>query len=93
MRCSGRAGPGMNCAAAEGRGEMLSRVFFPAGIPANEGLGSFTQNKGRLNVGGGISVRLKGDSTTSFYAESRYHYIYTTPSRTTVLPVTFGFRW
>jgi hypothetical protein len=23
----------------------------------------------------------------------RYHYIYTAPIRTTVLPVTFGFRW
>jgi opacity protein-like surface antigen len=68
-------------------------VFFPAAVPATQILASFTQNKGGLNIGGGIEVRLKGDSNTKVYAEARYHYIYTTPIRTTILPVTFGFRW
>ena len=27
------------------------------------------------------------------FAEARYHYLYTTPVRTTILPVTFGFSW
>ncbi len=68
-------------------------VFFPAAVPADVVLGSFSQNKGGWNVGGGISVRLSGDSETKFFAESRYHYLYTTPVRTTILPVTFGLRW
>jgi opacity protein-like surface antigen len=68
-------------------------VIYPAAIPTNIILGSFTQNKGGLNIGGGITVRVSGDSNASFFAETRYHYVFTTPVRTTVLPVTFGFRW
>ena len=68
-------------------------VFFPAAVPANTVLGSFTQNKAGWNVGAGVSVRVKGDSNAKIFAESRYHYVYTTPVRTTVLPVTFGLRW
>jgi opacity protein-like surface antigen len=68
-------------------------VFFPAAVPANTVLGSFTQNKGGWNAGAGVSVRVKGDSNAKLFAESRYHYVYTTPVRTTVLPVTFGLRW
>ena len=68
-------------------------VFFPAAIPTNTVLGSFTQNKGGLNIGGGVSMRLRGDSNAKFFAEARYHYIFTSPIRTAVLPVTFGLRW
>ena len=68
-------------------------VFFPAVVPANAVLGSFSQNKGGWNVGGGFSIRLGGDTQTKFFAETRYHYLYTTPVRTSVLPVTFGLRW
>ena len=68
-------------------------VFYPAAIPANNVLGSFVQNRGGLNAGAGVSVRVRGDSNTKFYAEARYHYAFTSPVRTTVLPVTFGFRW
>jgi len=68
-------------------------VFFPLAVPANSVLGSFTQNKGGWNAGAGITIQLKGDSNAKFFAESRYHYIYTTPIRTSILPVTFGFRW
>ena len=68
-------------------------VFFPIDIPANVVLGSFTQNKAGWNAGGGVSVRVRGDSNAKLYAESRYHYIYTTPVKTMVLPVTFGLRW
>jgi opacity protein-like surface antigen len=68
-------------------------VLFPATIPANTVLGSFTQNKGGLNIGGGISVRVRGDSNAKFFAESRYHYIFTSPVGMGLLPVTFGFRW
>jgi len=68
-------------------------VFYPAAVPANTVLGSFTQNKAGLNIGGGVSVRVRADSNTKFFAETRYHYIYTSPQRTSVLPVTFGLRW
>ena len=67
--------------------------FYPATIGTNVVLGSFSQNKAGLNIGGGVSMRLKGDSNTKFFAEARYHYIYTSPVRTAVLPVTFGLRW
>ena len=67
--------------------------FFPANVATNVVLGTFTQNKGGLNIGGGISKRIRGESNASFFVETRYHYLFTSPVRTTVLPVTFGFRW
>jgi opacity protein-like surface antigen len=67
--------------------------FYPANVATNVVLGSFSQNKAGLNIGGGVSMRLHGDSNTKFFAEARYHYIYTSPVRTAVLPVTFGLRW
>jgi opacity protein-like surface antigen len=67
--------------------------FVPVNVATNVVLGSFTQNSGGLNIGGGFSMRLRGESNTSFFAETRYHYLFTNPVRTTVLPVTFGIRW
>lgn len=68
-------------------------IFFPLVVPANTVLGSFTQNKGGLNIGGGVAFRVSGDSNLKVFAEARYHYLFTTPVRTSILPVTFGFRW
>jgi len=68
-------------------------VFFPIEVPANEILGSFSQNKGGANVGAGFSVRISGDSNVKLFAEARGHYIWTTPVRTTYVPVSFGLRW
>ncbi len=68
-------------------------VFYPAAVPTTQILASYTQNKGGLNIGGGVEFRVKGDSNAKIYAEARYHYIFTSPIRTTILPVTFGFRW
>ncbi len=68
-------------------------VFFNTPVAANAVAASFTQNKGGLNIGGGLGFRVKQDSNFKIFAEARYHYIFTTPVRTTVLPVTFGFRW
>ena len=67
--------------------------FVNVPVVANQVLGSFTQNKAGWNVGAGVSYRVKEDSHAKIFAESRYHYIYTTPVRTAVLPVTFGLRW
>jgi len=68
-------------------------VIFPAAVPADRVLGSFSQNKGGLNIGGGISFRVRGDSQMKIFAETKYHHIYTEPVATTILPVTFGLRW
>ena len=68
-------------------------LFYPVAVPANTVLGSFTQNKAGLNIGAGVSVRVRGDSNAKIFAESRYHYILTNPERMSVLPVTFGLRW
>lgn len=68
-------------------------AIFPVAVPADTVLGSFSQNKGGLDVGAGFSVRVRGDSNVKLFAEARYHYIFTTPVRTTILPVTFGLRW
>jgi len=68
-------------------------VFFPVAIPVDTVIGSFSQNKGGLNIGGGFSVRVKGDSNTKIFAETKYHYLFTDPSGTSVMPITFGVRW
>lgn len=68
-------------------------IFFPVEVPTTRILGSFSQNKGGLNAGAGVAIRLGADSRSTFFAESRYHYVYTTPVRTSILPVTLGFRW
>jgi len=67
-------------------------AFVPVGVPTTQVLDSFTQNKGGLNVGAGLTFRVKEDSKAKFFAESKYHYIFTN-GRTTLIPVTFGFRW
>lgn len=68
-------------------------VFFPAEIPVNQVLGSFSQNKGGLNAGAGVTFSIHQDSNTKIFAEARYHHIWTTPIQTSYLPVTFGLRW
>ncbi|MEP7365753.1 MAG: outer membrane beta-barrel protein [Acidobacteriota bacterium] len=68
-------------------------IFFPVEIPTTTVLGSYTQNKGGVNGGAGIAIRFGEDTRSSFFAESRYHYIWTSPVRTSMIPVTFGFRW
>ena len=69
------------------------RILSRRTSPPTSCWATFTQNKGGLNIGGGVSMRLRGDSNTKFFAEARYHYIFTSPIRTAVLPVTFGLRW
>lgn len=68
-------------------------AFFPVAVPVNTVLGSFTQDRGGWNAGGGVQFSIHGDSIAKFFAETKYHYIYSSPIRTTMLPVTFGFRW
>jgi len=67
-------------------------IFFPVNVAANQVLQSTSVYKGGVNVGAGFSVPL-GSSKVKLFAEARYHHMYTNPHATTMLPVTFGFRW
>ncbi|MBL8217187.1 MAG: outer membrane beta-barrel protein [Bryobacterales bacterium] len=68
-------------------------VFYPVEVPANTVLGRYTQNKGGINAGGGIEIRISDSDTARIFAEARYHHVYTRPLATNIIPVTFGFRW
>ena len=68
-------------------------AFYPAAVPANTVLGRQTQNKGGWNAGAGLEIRISSSDTARIFAEARYHYVYTRPVETTIVPVTFGFRW
>ena len=45
--------------------------------------------KGGYNAGAGVTI----GSTYKFFAEVRYHHMFTTNQSTQIIPVTFGFRW
>ena len=66
--------------------------FFPAAVPAEEVVRSFDTTKGGLNIGGGFDIHLTRQSL-KFFAESRYHHMYTSGFGTSFIPVTFGLRW
>jgi hypothetical protein len=48
--------------------------------------------KGGLDGGLGVSFKL-GPTHLKAFAEARYHYIFTSPVATTIIPVTVGLRW
>ena len=52
---------------------------------------SNSTTKGGWNVGGGMTFGLT--ENVKFFAEIRYYEVLTTNVRTTLLPLTFGFRW
>ena len=64
-------------------------VVYPAVVPADEILASYSTTRGGLNGGGGLTVRL-GQSGVKIYAEARYHHMFTPGIATTYVPVTFG---
>jgi hypothetical protein len=47
---------------------------------------------GGANGGVGFTIRI-GDSQWKFFAESRYHYVWSSYVRTTFVPISFGFRY
>jgi hypothetical protein len=61
-------------------------------VPANQVLGSVSDNAFGANGGGGLLFAL-GDSGVSAFVEVRYHYARTSPTSTTVVPVSFGLRF
>ena len=54
-------------------------------------LASNTVSGGGYNFGGGLTYRLSKE--TKLYVEGRYHHANTSDRRTTLFPVTVGFRW
>jgi len=65
-------------------------ILYPVAVPANQVIASNSVYKGGVNGGAGFNIRLRGSA--KFYAEARYHHMYTRQP-TTILPVTFGFRF
>ena len=64
---------------------------FPAGLPVNNILSSYTVNKPGVDVGAGIALGSKWHG--KFFAEARYNRIFMGQFHTDFVPVTFGFRW
>jgi opacity protein-like surface antigen len=67
-------------------------VLYPAAVPTNEVIGSFSNFKGGLNGGAGVEFKL-GSSNVKMFAEAKYHHMFTRPTPTVIIPVSFGFRW
>ena len=63
---------------------------YPGLVPAEVVLGQNWTYKGGFNVGGGITF---GSPGARFFAEMRYHYVFTTNVRTEMIPVAFGIRF
>ncbi|HWC97296.1 MAG TPA: hypothetical protein VG456_11115 [Candidatus Sulfopaludibacter sp.] len=66
--------------------------FYPGLVGTNQILASYSQYKGGLDGGVGASFKL-GNSRLKAFVEARYHYIFTRPVATTMIPVTIGLRW
>lgn len=67
-------------------------AFYPAEVPVNQVLSSYTVNKGGWNGGVGLDFKFR-DSRAKLFAEARYHYIKTRSIATELLPITVGVRW
>ena len=64
----------------------------PAGTVVSQTVAYRGRSSGGLNAGVGFTLRLS-DSGFKFYTEARYHYAFTQGIATTLIPVTFGFRY
>lgn len=60
-------------------------------IPADQVIGSKTNDAGGANIGAGFTFGVAEGA--KFYTEVRYHWMNAGSHNTTVLPITFGFRW
>jgi opacity protein-like surface antigen len=64
----------------------------PVLVPANQVLGSVTQDAGVWDVGGGFNFSLPR-TNMKLYVESRYYEGLTDNTHTTLVPITVGLRW
>jgi hypothetical protein len=65
--------------------------FYQFGVPTTQILSSYSVNKPGVNGGAGIALGSKWGG--KFFAEARYHRIFTSGPHTDYVPVSFGFRW
>lgn len=66
--------------------------FGPVYIPANQVLGTFSQDAGVWDVGAGLNFPLPR-THLKLYVEARYYEGMTSNTHTTVVPITVGLRW
>lgn len=64
----------------------------PGLVPANQVLGTYTQNAGVWDVGAGMNFPMPRTSL-KLYLEARYLDGLTTGQHTTLVPITLGIRW
>jgi hypothetical protein len=80
-----------------GGGYYHRQMTFDQIVSSPYFFGPFTEetqvdnDAGGLNIGTGFTFNLGWG--TKFYVEARYHYIFTPGSATSIIPITFGFRW
>jgi opacity protein-like surface antigen len=67
-------------------------AFYPAQVPVNQILASYSVNKGGWNAGAGLDFKF-GDSRAKMFVEGRYHYVQTRSVATELVPITVGVRW
>jgi Outer membrane protein beta-barrel domain len=67
-------------------------VFYPVAVPVNQVVLSYGNTRFGVNGGAGFNFGLTNGGHAKFFAEARYNVMYTN-TRTSYLPVTFGFRW
>ncbi len=65
--------------------------FYPAAVPVNVVVASYSVNK--PGVDGGIGIAFGSKWHGRFFGEARYNRIFVGTYHTDYLPVTFGFRW
>jgi hypothetical protein len=66
--------------------------FGPALVPANQILGTVTDNAGAFDVGGGLNMPLPR-TRAKLFVEARYFKGFTGGTDTAVVPITLGLRW
>lgn len=66
--------------------------YGPVLVPANQVLGSVSQNAGVWDVGGGYNFRLPR-TNVKLFLEARYYSGLTSNTHTTIVPITLGLRW
>ena len=69
-------------------------IYCPAGyVLTSQYMLSNTKVAGGFNAGGGLTYRLHHFHNASIFAEFRYHRAYTSDVKTSMFPISAGFRW
>jgi len=64
-------------------------ICVDSSIPGGMVTGDLSLNKGGYNVGGGVTF----GTNAKFFAEVRYHQMFTPGTATQLIPLSFGIRW